>query len=190
LITTPVITNAPLRAIGDDAPSVNEKVLQYAKDHVGEKVGNGQCTALAFEALRFAGAKRFPPSGDDADYVWGKRLASLKEAKPGDVLQFRDAVFKGKGRLPDGRRGSWRQWFPHHTAIVSGSKNGGKVLLIIHQNFVASNKSEKSEKKDDAEKYTVQEGAITLSELQPGGWVRAYRPVSIDDPDEPAGEPE
>lgn len=176
------VAGALLSAGWADEPSINDKVLQYAKDHVGEKVGNGECTSLAVEALRFAGAKRFPPVGVDADFVWGKPLDSLKQAKPGDVLQFRNAVFKGRGRLANGNMGHWRYSYPHHTAIVAGSKAKGKVLLILHQNIQLPGQ-------DASEKQTVQEGAITLAELQPGGWVRAYRPVPRTEEDEAAGEP-
>jgi hypothetical protein len=58
----------------------------------GKKVGDGQCISLAVEALRYAGAKRYPfdPSGD---YVWGRPVASFKEALPGDIIG--DNLFHG-----------------------------------------------------------------------------------------------
>ena len=73
-------------------PPLNQKVLEFARDRLGEKVADGQCLSLAVEPLRYAGAKRCPfdPSGD---YVWGRPVASFKEALPGDILQFRNAVF-------------------------------------------------------------------------------------------------
>ena len=34
-------------------PPLNEKVVGFAREHVGKKVDNGQCTSLAIEALRY-----------------------------------------------------------------------------------------------------------------------------------------
>src|SRR5262249_45759506 len=66
-------------------PPLNQKVLEFARERIGEKVADGQCLSLAVEALRYAGAKRYPfdPGGD---YVWGRPGASFKEALPGDIL--------------------------------------------------------------------------------------------------------
>src|SRR4029077_1244340 len=77
-------------------PPLNEKVLEFARSKKGEMVGDGECTSLAREAFQFAGARRFPPYGFDEDFVWGTQVESLEKALPGDVLQFRDAVFKGR----------------------------------------------------------------------------------------------
>jgi hypothetical protein len=153
----------------DGTPELNRKVLEYARSQRGRRVGDGECTALAVAALRQAGARRLPPYGRDEDYVWGEEVP-IHEARPGDVLQFRAAVFKGSRRSPGGRR-LWTYTFPHHTAIVSGVGQGGAgtVLTILHQNAGPS--------KDEAKRRIVQEGTITLAELQPGGRVRAYRPV-------------
>ena len=161
--------------------TLNDKVVEFARDHLGEKVGDGQCTSLAVEALTHAGAKLDPFRGD-GDFVWGRPLDSPKEAKPGDVLQFRDAVFKGRHRLPGGGIRTTTQKYSHHTAIVTEAKAGGKVLVILHQNVSSQGKEYKQ---------VVQQGTITLSELQKGGWVRAYRPVAkelpkpADDGDDP-----
>lgn len=75
------------------------------------KVGNGQCTSLAVEALAAAGARGmgrdFPKRGD---YVWGEQVAlleydhravagleSLTKVKPGHIIQFRNARLAGRG---------------------------------------------------------------------------------------------
>jgi hypothetical protein len=58
---------------------VNRKVLDFARGRIGQKVADGRCMRLAFEALRYAGAQRYPfdPNGD---FVWGRPVASFKEA--------------------------------------------------------------------------------------------------------------
>ena len=35
---------------------LNEKVVEFARSRLGQKVGDGGCSALASEALRYAGA--------------------------------------------------------------------------------------------------------------------------------------
>ncbi len=156
-------------------PPVNALVVEYARDHLGKKVTNGQCTSLAVEALREAGAKRLSMSGTEGDFIWGRPVESFKDALPGDILQFRDAVFKGKRSLSKDRILTWREDYPHHTAIVVDVKERGKVVKILHQNTGLNEKS-------DAEKMIVQEGTLRLDALQPGGKIWIYRPVPIEEP--------
>jgi hypothetical protein len=154
-------------------PPLNAKVVEFANAQRGKKVGDGSCITLAIRALANAGAKRFPLHRADGDYEWGRRVDRLEDALPGDVLQFRDAEFKGKKRLPGRRWISWHQTYSHHTAIVSGVGEGGKVLTILHQNVGP-------EGADEATKRIVQEGTLRIDSLQKGGWVRAYRPAEPD----------
>ena len=58
-------------------------------------LGSVERISLAVEALRYAGAKRYP-FDSSGDFVWGRPVASFQEALPGDILQFRNAVFQGK----------------------------------------------------------------------------------------------
>src|SRR5271165_4497239 len=67
-------------------PPLNQKVLEFTRERIGRKVADGQCISLAVEALRYAGAKRYP-FDRSGDYVWGRPIASFKEALPGDILQ-------------------------------------------------------------------------------------------------------
>ena len=154
-------------------PPLNQKVLEFARERIGKKVDDGQCLSLAVEALRYAGAKRYPfdPSGD---YVWGRPIASFKEALPGDILQFRNAVFQGKRWISKRRWVSWHHEYPHHTAIVSEVSEGGRVVAILHQNVGAHDA-------DDAEKQVVQEASIRPESLQAGGSVAIFRPVARDE---------
>jgi hypothetical protein len=154
-------------------PPLNQKVLEFTRERIGKKVADGQCLSLAVEALRYAGAKRypFPPSGD---FVWGRPVASFKEALPGDILQFRNAVFEGKRWITKRRWVSWHHEYPHHTAIVSEVREEGRVVAILHQNVGAHDA-------DDATKQVVQEASIRPESLQAGGAVAIYRPVARDE---------
>ena len=78
--------------------SLNDKVVEFARSKMGQQVGNGQCTALAAEALRHSGGSRRGARKG----VWGDELESLRDAKPGDILQFEDVVFVGRRRQDDG----------------------------------------------------------------------------------------
>ena len=177
LLSHGVLSSAgpPSKKEAPELPPLNASVLEYARDHLGKKVTNGQCTSLAVEALREARAKRFPMSGTEGDFVWGRRVESFNDALPGDVLQFRDVVFKGKRALSNYRTLTWREDYPHHTAIIVDVKEHGKVVKILHQNTGRDDKS-------DAEKMIVQEGTLRLDALQPGGKIWIYRPVSVGEP--------
>jgi hypothetical protein len=144
------------------APNLGDKVVDYCRKNMGKKIGSGQCAALAFQALREAGArtragKDFPKPGD---YVWG-RLVYLLEATPdgrkatgnlsdvrrGDIVQYRDA-----------RLG--RAHFGHHTAVVAGLE---EYRLKVYQQNVGGTQH-------------VVDGAVRLDKLS-AGWLRIYRPV-------------
>jgi hypothetical protein len=156
-----------------ELPPLNRKVVEYARGCLGEKVGDGQCTALASSALRAAGARRFPFGGTGGDYVWGREVVSFREALPGDLLQFRDAVFRGKTWVARTRWVSWRQTYPHHTAVVSEVRDRGKVVVILHQNVGPDGATA-------GEKQVVTETTLRTDSLQKGGHVWIYRPVDED----------
>ena len=155
-------------------PTLNAKVYEFARANLGKPVGDGICITLAVEALRAAGARRFP-FDRSGDYVWGAPVDDLKDALPGDILQFRDAVFHGQRPLGGGKRTRWHHEYPHHTAIVAKVERDGKLITILHQNVVTKGR-------DEAEKGNVQEGELRMESLQKGGWVKAYRPVPVDPP--------
>jgi hypothetical protein len=153
----------------DPSAAVREKVVKFCKDHKGEMVGDGECGTLAQAALREAGAKpvnEFAESPGPGDFAWGDLVFSLEvtggkrkkepadaKAKPGDVIQYRDAAF---------RKGGGIALFPHHTAIVMEVKSNGD-LVVYEQNNLGKKQ-------------------VTQGTLNPGGlaagWIRVYRPVS------------
>jgi hypothetical protein len=102
-------------------PDLNVKVLAFAREYVGQQVGNGECWTLAAEALQAAGAK--PAAG----YVFGRELRPGEEALPGDVMQFTSVRLEHKG-------GGWETLgTPNHTAVVAGVS--GQVYDVLHQNM-------------------------------------------------------
>jgi hypothetical protein len=145
------IANSPSGlGAADDAARLGERVVAFCKQHKGEVVGNGECSSLAEAALEAAGAKqrgpRDPNGGDvglNGDYVWGKLVlvlesdgrnikatGQIKDVRPGDIIQFRDAQLAGvRG---DGR---YIMTATHHTAVVSGVQSNGMVLKIYQQNY-------------------------------------------------------
>ncbi len=169
---------APFPSLGahaDDPPDApKEAILAFARGQVGERVGDGECTTLVVEAFRAAGARRLPPFGPDADYVWGDLVEDRAEVRPGDVLQFRDARFKGRRRVVRNGRAVVERWsrsFPHHSAIVDEVLDRGRVLVILHQNIGPPGSTED-------ERKVVRRDTLRLTELQKGGWVKAYRPLA------------
>ena len=100
-------------------PDLNAKVLQFAQGQLGQRVGDGQCYALAAEALKAAGAR--PPQGRE----FGTPVA-LADALPGDVITFHEALFQ-----------SASYWMvlgmPDHVAIIE--KVDGNHISVLHQNI-------------------------------------------------------
>jgi hypothetical protein len=156
---------------GKDDPSaaLGEKVVKFCKENKGKMVGDGECGTLAQAAIREAGGKRvdeFAESPGPGDYAWGelvfvlevqdgkrKREPADAKAKPGDVIQFRDAAF---------RKGGGIAIFPHHTAIVAEVKANGD-LVVYEQNNLG---------KKEVTQGTLSPGAMAA------GWIRVYRPVA------------
>jgi hypothetical protein len=171
LLAAGVVVLLGLGAVrADEEPTLLQKVVAYCQEHKGEQVREGECSSLADEALREAGAK--PRGSDDpgpGDYVWGKLVLRLErdnsgltssgkreDVKPGDVIQFRDIKFQGRRG-----NGSYTLTMPHHTAVVVRVEDRGRTLRILHQNW--------------AGKKVVQETTLRLDDLK-GGWLRVYEP--------------
>jgi hypothetical protein len=169
LLTTAGAAPAPMSSPA--LPVLNENVLAFARAKVGTSVGDGVCTSLAIAALKEAGARCYPMAGNDGDFTWGEPVESFKEALPGDILQFHNAVLKGNKPLSRGRWTSWHYEFPHHTAIVSRVSAGGKLVSILHQNVTLHGKDTKDTKR-------VQETQLPIDSLHKGGWIRIFRPVA------------
>jgi hypothetical protein len=149
-----------------DAP-VGDQIVQFARSKLGQKVGNGECTTLAAQALRHCGARR----PDTFQGIWGDEIESLRDVRPGDVLQFENAVFVNQVNREDGAVLTLTASYPHHTAIVERVRKRGPkpVLLIIHQNAGVAGG-------DDDEQKIVKEWTLDFAKKR-RGTVKAYRPV-------------
>src|SRR3954447_17343751 len=148
----------------DELGSLGERVLEFARSHRGQKVGDGQCVSLATEALRAAGA---------AERGWGQELSSIRDVRPGDILQLDNAFFVRTRLRADGALVTLSFRYPHHVAIVSGVRRRGKkiaALAILHQNAGFDGT-------DDEELKVVQEWTIQFSEMK-SGTLKAYRPTA------------
>ena len=141
--------------------SLNEQVVEFARSKLGQKVGDGQCSTLAAQALRRAGAKT--RRGEHG--TWGDELRSLLDAKPGDILQFDDALFVHTRFLEDGAKRTEMISFPHHTAIVARVRKRGTkpILVVLHQNV--------------GNTQIVQEWTINMADKK-RGTVKLYRPAA------------
>ncbi len=147
--------------------SLGDEIVAYARTRIGQKVGDGQCTALAEAALRHCHARRPEPAAG----LWGDEVKALRELQPGDILQFESAVFVQHKVIQGGGRLTLTTRFPHHTAIVQSirKRSPRPVLVILHQNAGAAGSS-------DAEAKVVHEWTLEMAG-QRGGTVKAYRPV-------------
>src|SRR5437016_3054130 len=82
LITSCISMPAPPVMAATDTgsiPPLNARVLQYCDEHMGQCVGNGQCSALAVQAIHAAGGRgRSKPYPAWNDYVWGKEVCFIE----------------------------------------------------------------------------------------------------------------
>ena len=122
--------------------SIGAKIVAFAREQQGREVGSGECTELAVEAMKHADARDVSAYGEtsqDGDYVWGSPVP-LKDAEPGDIVQFRNFTVKttivAMEMFPGGRAGNSEslsvETRDHHTAIVE--QNYGNELLLLEQN--------------------------------------------------------
>lgn len=118
------------------SPSVSPHVVGYAQHHTGERLGDGECFALADQALSSAHAKSasdFGTVAPDANYVWGTSV-SLADLQPGDIIQFRDYRYERTVTTEhaDGSSNfvTHSEERPHHTAIVESVLAGGEVVVL------------------------------------------------------------
>ena len=151
---------------------LNRKLVDFSVKRLGKQVGNGDCYAFAINALmNSGGARGFRDNPGAGDYVWGKLVYYQERNKsgtkssgakqfifPGDIVQFRNCQFSGKG---------WWYGFGHHTAVIVATANGGDALRILHQNHNG---------KKSVTALTIR--AHTLEK----GWFRVYRPQPTDKP--------
>jgi hypothetical protein len=118
---------------------IADQVIAYARNRLGQSVGDGECYTLVNNALQNAGARSAPDYGaitPDADYVWGA-VVSLSDLRPGDIIQFRDYRYDRTVETthPDGSSETETdtQEREHHTAIVE-RVDGNGAATVLEQN--------------------------------------------------------
>lgn len=123
--------------------TLNQKIVVWARGRLGKKVGRGLCWDLGELALSHNGAQTsndLGPVGDDTDYIWGEPI-SVKDVKPGDLLQFRDHVvttitetkytFHDKSKQLKTVKTTANRG--HHTVIVRGMLDANGAVKILEQ---------------------------------------------------------
>ncbi|HET9903900.1 MAG TPA: hypothetical protein VFQ27_09400 [Xanthobacteraceae bacterium] len=125
----------------------SEQTVKFASDRSGQQVGDGECYALADQALKSVGAKSADSYGKitpTADYVWGSAV-TVSQTRAGDVIQFKNytVTITTTTRITKAD-GSWEESTetqtlsrPHHTAIVAESGSNGAVS-VYEQNVNGS----------------------------------------------------
>ena len=102
---------------------LSHKVAAFARASVGKKLGRGQCTDLAYAALKAHG-------GAYSGLTFGRKIDPKKEAiQPGDIIQFKSARIEWK---KGNRWGKIWLGTPDHTAIVTSAS--GLTVEFAHQN--------------------------------------------------------
>ena len=211
-IAGPVHEAAPVR-VADASDEVNLGVRAAAGHLVGKKVvGTGECYDLADAVLRDAGAKSAPDFGKvtkspSQDYKWGTKI-DVKDAKPGDILQFRDhqivvdVVKKTTRTYPDGHsttsidKSSTPYKRGQHTSVVLSNDGDGQMTVaeqhvIDHDTnklsaTVRKNKLYTQDVPPTSRTKTRMEGNVTVKEettttIKVTGQVWAYRPQAKDE---------
>ena len=134
----PIALDSNSGAARPSAASIAERIVSFARRQRGDRVGDGQCFALADRALRHADAKSAVDYGaisPDADYVWGTSVA-LSDLHAGDIIQFRDYSYDRQIVIERSDETVTRedsQMRPHHTAVVQ-SVDGGGAVTVLEQN--------------------------------------------------------
>lgn len=118
---------------------LGQRVLNFARNRIGHKVGDGECFALADQALRAAGAataENFGQVRPNTNYVWSSQTVTAGAARPGDIVQLRNFSIRQDVARPDGSSSWQTESRPHHTGIVVSSRTEGGIvfLTILEQN--------------------------------------------------------
>jgi hypothetical protein len=113
-----------------ETPLLNQKVIEYVKTVIGQKVGRGECWDLAAAALDYAGAY-LDRSNQKSIYVFGEKLNPNKDRIfPGDIMQIENlSIEYTKGNT------IYTENMSHHTAIVY------EVISVDHFKIAHQNTS-------------------------------------------------
>lgn len=161
---------------------IGSSMVTLLKGRVGVRVGGGECSQMATEALRICGGEFYPgdlgaDSPGSGDYVWGTLVTVISYGtswsdsnpgnvcRPGDVIQYRNATFTTSTTVK-GKTTTTTVNCPHHTSVVSTVNSNGRPASIFQQNYSGIR--------------TVQTATIDTTKLT-AGWIRIYRPIPRTD---------
>jgi hypothetical protein len=168
---------------GSPPASLGQQVLDFARQRIGQQVGDGECFALADQALRHAGAGSaadFGPVGADTDYIWSSQTASAANAQAGDIIQFRNFTVETRTDNADGSWQTTSESRPHHTAVVV-SNDGAGNLTILEQNVQIGGTSGQARRTVRQNQIPVSSGTrsrgTSTITIQVSGTMVVYRPV-------------
>lgn len=113
----------PALDLEKNIPPKNRAIVDFARQALGKPVGDGDCTRIADEGLKAAGAGRRGP------YLWGRMLGPREPWMPGDIVQMERISVT----LPEGSRSN-----PHHTAVIENVRPD--AITILHQNAFPAGK--------------------------------------------------
>jgi len=111
-------------------PDVNaqqaQRLITFATERMGRVEGNGECWTLVNNGFQHVGFTK--PAGT---YVWGRTVANLSDARPGDVFQFTRYEVTRRVTQPNG---AWEEQTisrgePRHTAILE-SVDGNMATFL------------------------------------------------------------
>lgn len=152
------------------AQSIGASMVTYLTGKVGARVGSGETTDLASEALRVGGAEFYQgdlgdDSPSDGDKIWGTAVTTIQVTdgvwsdsnsavvcQPGDVMQFGGNAVIGATTYP-----------AHFTAVVKTVNAYGRPGTVFQQNL--------------GNVRTVQTATMHVKRLT-AGWIRIYRPIT------------
>lgn len=110
-------------SISSSIPPLNRQIVTFVEEHLGKKVGRGECWDLAKYSLNEAGAKW------DGAFKYGKTIDPKKdEVFPGDFIQFENVKVEYEKN-----GGIHTETMSQHTAVVYKVQAKG-VYVIAHQN--------------------------------------------------------
>lgn len=143
----------------DGNPHINDKIIEYVDQNIGQQVGRGECWDLAAEALAYANAYLDRRTQKNI-YDFGDVVKPGKDKiYPGDIIQFENIELEyQKGNA------IYKESMPHHTAIVYKVISENEFVLA-HQNTSFSGRK-------------VGLSNLNIKNIKKGKYI-FYRPISM-----------
>lgn len=113
-----------VQGYAQQAPELNQKIVEMVKTLIGKKVNRGECWDLAYEVLTQNNCEW------NGQYVFGKKLDPKTDSiYPGDFLQFYNVTLKYNES-----NYFYKESFKLHTAIIYSVKGKGFYEIADQNN--------------------------------------------------------